>query len=103
MIRADASAEKPPMLVVSNESKISGAAAILCKSIQERIASMLGEKFVVLPSSVHEVICVAYESEKDLENFQRTVREINETEVDEGERLSDNIYIHRNDTIELYA
>ena len=99
---ADASAEKP-MLVVSNESKISGAAAILCKSVQERIASMIGEKYAILPSSVHEVICVAYKTDEELDYLKNTVREINETEVDEGERLSNNVYIHMNDTIKLYA
>ena len=99
---ADASAEKP-MLVVSNESKISGAAAILCKSVQERIASMIGEKYAILPSSVHEVICVAYKTDEELDYLKNTVREINETEVDEGERLSNNVYIHMKDTIKLYA
>ena len=99
---ADASNEKP-MLVISNESKISGAAAILCKSVQERIASMIGEKYAVLPSSVHEVICVAYKTDEELDYLKNTVREINETEVDEGERLSNNVYIHMKDTIKLYA
>ena len=40
--------------------------------------------------------------EEDVGEFIRPYS-LDETEVDEGERLSDNIYIHRNDTIELYA
>lgn len=48
---------------------------------------------VVLPSSIHDNILVP-QDDVDLNDFHRTVREVNEEQVAESERLSDHAYLY---------
>lgn len=43
-----------PMYVISNRDNSFGAAAILCSSVYNVLSQHLGEKFIILPSSIHE-------------------------------------------------
>ena len=83
------------LYVLSNKIHNFGAAAILYERRLERIGELLEDNFYVLPSSVHEVIIIA---EKDLmyekEGLIRMVTEINHTQVDDEEVLSDNVYYY---------
>ena len=54
---------------------------------------MIGRKTAILPSSVHECIAVPYEDENDLYEYQKMVKEVNDTCVSEEERLTDSVYI----------
>jgi uncharacterized protein YqgV (UPF0045/DUF77 family) len=75
---------------------------------------MLREKFkdrvnklVLIPSSIHEWIILPMLTmfEKDTRNFVSMVKEMNETVVEESERLTDNAYIYdfEEDTITSLA
>jgi hypothetical protein len=77
------------MLVLTTEDKIQGAKAILSKRVMDDVHDRLGD-FVVLPSSIHEVICIPREG-ADIEDLKVMVREINSTQVAPEERLSDNV------------
>lgn len=82
-----------PMRVVSNRSKLYGASCILTKKVK----SLLPEKFVVLPSSVHEVIVLPFNDEVNMDAFCTMVKEVNETQVAPTEVLGDRAYVIVND------
>ena len=89
----------PPMYIATNNSKINGSAVILLPEVQEEIEEKVGEDFIVLPSSKHEVICIPGNS-METDNLIAMVREINSTEVDPEDVLSDNVYQFNSDTRE---
>lgn len=81
-----------PMYVLSNRDRVFGAAGILYDRILSSAGARLEEDFYVLPSSVHEVILVPGHvagSEKELHTM---VHEVNHTQVDPEEVLSENVY-----------
>ena len=78
-----------PIYIVSTRSSVLGAAAILNK---EFIRRKLGEgKFIMLPSSVHEVLLVKDEG-LDISGYTQMVRDVNESTVDPADQLIDKAY-----------
>lgn len=82
---------KQVMLVVSNRSNVNGAGMIASRGALEKIAEILGSRFVILPSSIHELICVPYLMEA--EEYISLVRHVNLTYVKPEEKLTDSAYI----------
>jgi hypothetical protein len=83
-----------PMLVVTNAATLFGAGVITSPAIARRIEQMLGESnFAMIPSSVHEVIAVPLDMAltNSLSDF---VKEVNQTEVEEKDQLSDIAYVY---------
>jgi len=76
-----------PMRVVSNFSKMHGAIGILGKlaELKERYGS-----FMVIPSSIHEVIVVPTDSKDDA--FTKMIKAVNEGQVAPEERLGSHEY-----------
>lgn len=86
--------KETPFFVLSNKLKIRGASAILNKKVLADFGKRYHtKKIVVLPSSVHEMLLVPYTEEIDLETFSEMVGEVNSTQVDPTERLTDRAYI----------
>lgn len=81
-----------PMYIMTNRSKFLGAICMLYHNALMEIADEVNENLVVLPSSVHEVIVVPATEGNDKETLRRMVREINASQVEAQEVLSDNIY-----------
>lgn len=81
--------------VLTNTMRSFGAAVILYEGCLEMIADFLDDNYYVLPSSIHEVIIVA---EKDSPwggvGLSEMVREINRTQVDAEDVLSDFAYYY---------
>ena len=82
------------MYVLSNESKVFGAAAILYSEVLKKFADKIGSDLFILPSSVHEVIIIPKEDGMDWEKLQEMVVEVNATQVEEVEVLSDSVYYY---------
>lgn len=75
-----------PMYVLTNEQKTFGAGAILYSGMKERIEEVIGD-FIVIPSSIHEVILVPeFLSGSGIVDI---IRDVNRTTVSELEQLSD--------------
>ena len=74
-----------------------GAVSILLKSVYEEIAAILGPKFIVIPSSIHECLVVAYNQEENLSTFTEMVKSVNFTHVQLDEKLSDHAYLYDGD------
>lgn len=81
------------MWILSNESKIDGAVAMTSQDVLKAAHEKLGEDFYVLPSSRHEVILVPQSIVSNVEDLKAMVHEVNITEVQEVDKLSDSVYI----------
>lgn len=82
------------MYVLTNRRKFFGASEILDKNTLRTIADWLGDGFIVLPSSVHEVIILPSKNKKEYEELAEMVQEVNRTQVSVEERLSDHVYAY---------
>lgn len=90
-----------PMYVCTNRRKMQGAAVMLCPAFREKIAEIIGKKAVILPSSVHEVICVPDETSGEMHEFQMMVYEVNHSQVEPEDRLTDSVYVLENGEIRV--
>ena len=82
------------MYVLSNKSRSYGAACIAYPHILEMIGGILRTDYYVLPSSVHEVVIVPCCENISAAELDEMIREINITQVDDEEVLSDHAYLY---------
>ncbi len=80
------------IFILSNESNLQGAAAVLDHALMQQIAARFPEGFYILPSSVHELLIVSKSMNIAPEELETMVQEINACEVTEYEQLSDHVY-----------
>jgi len=92
---------RPFLFVLTNSKGSFGASALLFEEELEYFANRIENDFYILPSSVHEVILVPDCAEFSAEYFRSMVKEINATQVDATEVLSDNIYRYDRKTKEI--
>lgn len=91
-----------PMYVISNNSKINGAAAILYDGILEKFANKHKlDKIIILPSSIHECILLCQYNEDNKADIANMVKEVNSTSVSREEVLSDSVYVYDKATGEI--
>src|SRR5699024_491591 len=87
---------KTSMYVVTNSQKYFGAAHIMNPNVMERLQDIFQGEFYILPSSTHEIIAVnPREFDQPDAAYEKMVQEINQSEVEYGEQLSDHIYRYR--------
>ena len=89
------------MYVLSNQSKVFGAAELLDTKTLDTIKEQVGD-FYILPSSVHEVLIVPKTEEMSLKDLEAMVREVNSTQVAPNEVLSDHVYEYDSETKEIF-
>lgn len=83
-----------PLHILTNQNNIHGASAILNKqALKDFGATYNVDKILVLPSSTHEMLIAPYTEDMNIEEFASMVTEINHTQVDPTERLTDTAYI----------
>jgi len=80
------------MYVLTNESKLNGAACILYENVLYDFAQKLGADLYILPSSVHEVILLPKLSMYEKDELVNMVKEVNTEGVAADEVLSDHVY-----------
>lgn len=85
--------DEEQMYVLTNTMKLNGASALLDKKMMEEIVGIVGE-FFILPSSIHEVLIVPVKSGMDVEILENIVCEINATQVQLEDRLSNHVYAY---------
>lgn len=78
--------------VLTNESKLNGAACILYENVLYDFAQKLGADLYILPSSVHEVILLPKLSMFEKDELVNMVKEVNTEGVAADEVLSDHVY-----------
>ena len=80
------------MFVLGNEKKLFGAAAMFYRDTIEEFSDEMGKSIFILPSSVHEVILVPDDGLQEPEELWKMVCEINETQVEPEDVLTDSVY-----------
>lgn len=83
-----------PMYILTNRTKLFGASCILYEGVLEAFAAQFGVDIYILPSSVHEVILIPNQGDMDSHQLEAMVHEVNETQLEEQEILSDTVYCY---------
>lgn len=83
---------KAPMIVVTNKDRVNGAATLFYPGVMDEIGEKLNGNFFVLPSSIHETIVVPDDGNMEYKELLAMVTEINATEVDTQDKLTDQVY-----------
>ena len=82
------------MYMVSSADNHFGAGAILTQTAKERLRVLFGQqKLLVLPSSVAEVIVLPW-TDTNLTYYKKMVEEVNETQLELYQVLSENVYFY---------
>ena len=84
------------MYVITNESKLFGAASMLYEEPLHELAEKIGSDLYILPSSIHEVIAVSADFGSP-DELAEMVYEINMDQVDINDRLSNQVYCYDKD------
>ena len=86
--------EPMPMYVLTNKEKYFGAACIFYPDVLKQISEKLEDNLYILPSSIHECIIIPASGEYTRKSLSEMVTEINGTQVEETEVLSDHVYYY---------
>ena len=82
------------MYVLTNKARAFGAAMMMKPEILEMVGGALGNDYFILPSSIHEVLCVKREEDITMDSFkefQQMVYDINRNNVEPCDVLSDQV------------
>ncbi len=88
--------------VLTNTKNINGASCMLYKNVIKEFSEQEHTDFYIIPSSIHEVLLFPISDKRvTAEDLRGMVIQVNKTEIDEYEILSDNIYYYNseNDSI----
>lgn len=95
--REDSELKTIGIYVLSNRSKVKGAAAISYPGVMEKVDHLFPNGFYILPSSIHELLVVPKSPDLDPKGLGEMVREINRSEVAKEDQLSDRVYTYDRD------
>ena len=90
--RMDEANQDNPLIVVTNETGIDGAAAVFYTGVMDQLGEEIKGDFFILPSSVHEIIVAPDDGRLYYPELKEMVTEINETQVAPEDRLTDEVY-----------
>lgn len=89
------------MHIVSNEKRVYGAAPIyLDRNLRKEVAEVIGGDFYILPSSIHECICISADRLSP-EEANDMITEVNAGELLPEEVLSDHCYHVNSETLKI--
>lgn len=92
------------MSVLTNQLKIHGATSIIYPGLLKRLANDLDDDIIIIPSSIHEVLIIPYQStisKYSLLNFRDMIVQVNEEQLPDEEVLSDHAYLYLKDSENL--
>ena len=89
--------EESPLFILTNEKMHLGAVTMFYPDLMDLIADELDSDLYIIPSSIHE--CLLLPEQEDIcgEDLKKLIRKVNDTEVDDDEILSYNIYKYSRD------
>lgn len=83
-----------PMYVLTNMERCQGAAVILYPGVLQNMEHILGDRFYILPSSIHECILMPQSDRYTQDELSEIVAEINEKHLEQKDILSDHAYFY---------
>lgn len=90
--------------ILTNKIKVHGATCMVYPDLLEEIAEIYEDNLIIIPSSIHEVLVIPeanVKKEHSLQDFNPMIQEVNETQLTDGETLSDHAYLYHRDTKEI--
>ena len=92
---------KTPMYVLTNTARCNGAAWVLYENLLDNFSKKINDNLYILPSSIHEIIIIPASFAGKASELREMVEEINATQVEEEEVLSDSVYFFNRMTKKL--
>lgn len=86
-------ADSVPMYVLSNKSRVEGAACMIYPDLIKDFAEALGSSLYIIPSSIHELLLLPVTNANESQDIKNMIREINDTQVKMEEILSYSLYL----------
>ena len=83
-----------PMFVLTNQMNLYGAGCMLYPELLREYAQKAGTDFYILPSSIHEIILIPVIEENCMAELSDMVKEVNSTQLEPDEILSDHAYYY---------
>ncbi|MCR4610501.1 MAG: DUF5688 family protein [Lachnospiraceae bacterium] len=83
-----------PMYVLTNKIKLYGACCILYKHLLAEFATKMEKDLYIIPSSIHEVLLIPESEEYDKDYLTSLVKEVNATQLEPEDVLSDHVYYY---------
>lgn len=83
------------MLVITNKERLYGATVVLYSGMLKQAADQADSDLFILPSSLHEVIAVPVAEGTGAVELRKMVMEVNRTQLQPEDVLSNNVYIYR--------
>ena len=93
--------DSPQIMVLTNYLGVNGATVLLYDSFLQQVYEKLRGKFIILPSSIHEVIVMPLAYAPPITDSQKMVEQINRSAVKEEEILSDSVYLYDGEKVIL--
>ncbi len=90
------------LYVLTNRKFYWGASGILDKRIIQSFAKEAGHSLYIIPSSIHEALLLPDLGQIKKEELDQIVREVNASQVEPYDRLSDHVYYCNMATGEIY-
>lgn len=91
------------MYVVTNEERFYGATCLLYDHVLKDFSEKKNCGFYILPSSIHEIILLPENMGGEPEDLVKMVREVNSTQLEDQEILSDGVYFYSREKDEVIS
>ncbi len=92
-----------PLYVLSNKSRIQGAACMLYPDLLKKFSAVIDSSMYIIPSSIHEVLLLPADKNDEAESIKQMVKEVNDTQVEAEEVLSYSVYFYNNADDKIYV
>ena len=94
--------ERKPMYILTNRSKLHGAAVISNTDFLNAMANKIEDDLYIIPSSIHECLAIPVNfTNMDTDYMREMIRDVNDTQVAPNEVLSYNLYYYDRSTNEV--
>lgn len=95
--------EEFPMYVATNKKMTNGAAVLVMKDKLKEFAETIGSDYYIIPSSVNELILLAEEGKGNVYDIDEMIRQVNATQLEPDDVLSDHAYLYsRKDEVLIF-
>ena len=90
-----------PMFILTNEGKRYGAGVVFYPGLLAKLSNETGVNLLLIPSSVHEFICIPEGEDVDYDDINLLITETNHGFVAENEVLSDRLFRYDRESDEI--
>lgn len=86
------------LTILSNQFMTHGSGVILYPDFLKKYAGRVGANLYLIPSSIHEILVLPETVVEDEEELMDIIHDVNRSELEEADILSDSLYFYHRDT-----